>query len=848
MNTASSASRNVVFLFPAHGSEHIGMSKDLYAHFSCYREVFDYCADYLLDYLDVDLRHLIAPPHGQEEQLREKIKETYVVQPALFTVEYSLARFLIDLGIYPGSMLGYSVGEFTAACLADVFSLEDGLKLVAERGRLIQSLPAGSMLAVGLSEEDCLALENDSVSLAAVLEDNHCVLSGIPGAIAELNAQLGTQQVATKELPVSHAFHSVMMDPVVDPFKQLISEVSLSPPEIPFISCVSGNEIDEKVLTANYWANHLRHTIRWRDAITLLAQDPLNLFLEVGPGNLMASLLRGNPAVKNTQRVFSICNPKTSNQSGVQNALKVLGMLSTEGVAVSWDALGNSDTNNLKPARNSAVQGGALPRETQEDTEEDELLLLLEEMVRKFFAETLKLPSVEPHDNFLDCGGNSLMAMQLVARLRDTFNVSIPLQKFFDASTPRGIEHLVLEALQDQDSGDVRLDEISPGSGIDSKEVSKDENNSPAITPAHKHKHADTATNHLNFSLFFFSAAEDELIDAKYNLVLEAARYADEHGFHAIWTPERHFNKFGGLYASPSVLGAALAAITRRIGIRAGSVIAPLGHPFRIAEEWSIVDNLSNGRVGVAFGSGFQPRDFIFAPDHFEQRKKIMLDSIETIQQLWQGKGYRGETPGGQSAEVTMWPRPVQTTLPFWLATTRDPETFEQAGKMGAGVLTAMLRLTLPELQERIAVYRNARAAAGLDPDNGEVTLMLHTFLGPDMEYVRHHVTPPFREYLRSHMQHTQNVSAGQIRAEDEDTLTHEDEEALLDYAFERYFNDASLFGTPESCLLRIKQLVKIGVTEIGCLVDFGIAPEATMESIKRINTLKQLADQKITG
>ena len=112
-----------MFLFPAHGSEHIGMSKDLYAHFPCYREVFDYCADYLLDYLDVDLHHLISPPHGQEEQLREKIKETYIVQPALFTVEYSLARFLIDLGVYPSSMLGYSVGEFTAACLADVFSL-----------------------------------------------------------------------------------------------------------------------------------------------------------------------------------------------------------------------------------------------------------------------------------------------------------------------------------------------------------------------------------------------------------------------------------------------------------------------------------------------------------------------------------------------------------------------------------------------------------------------------------------------------------------------------------------------------------------------------------------------------
>ena len=363
MNPASNTPKNLVFLFPAHGSEHTGMTKDLYDHFPRYREVLDYCADCLLDSLDFDLRHLIAPPHGREEYVRSKLCETYVVQPALFAVEYSLARFLFDLGISPTSMLGYSVGEFTAACLAGVFSLEDGLKLVTERGRLIQSLPAGSMLAVGLSEEDCRELENDSISLATVLEDNHCVLSGIPEAITKLNIQLRAQKVATKELSVSHAFHSVMMDPVVDPFKQIISEVSLHAPKIPYISCVSGNHIDEKVLTTNYWANHLRHTIRWKDAITTLAQDPQNLFLEVGPNNLIASLVRGNPALKKTQRVFSICNPGISNQSGIQNVLQVLCMLSTEGIDVLWTALGNGDTTDITPTRKLAEQN-TQPRDT----------------------------------------------------------------------------------------------------------------------------------------------------------------------------------------------------------------------------------------------------------------------------------------------------------------------------------------------------------------------------------------------------------------------------------------------------------------------------------------------------
>lgn len=736
-------------------------------------------------------------------------------------------------------MLGYSVGEFTAACLAGVFSLQDGLKLVTERGRLIQSMPAGSMLAVGLSEDKCRALENEHVSLATVLEENHCVLSGVPEAIAALHARLRAQQVATKELTVSHAYHSVMMDPVIRPFKQAVSEVSLTLPKSPFVSCVTGNHAGKEVLTADYWANHLRNTIRWKDAIDTLAQDPNKLFVEVGPNNLMASLVRRHASLKDSQRVFSICNPESSRQSGIQHFLQVLGLLNDAGITVSWQALGSNDTPIL-PSVQKPVTHAHQPSEVQDNTANDELNDLFEEAVCELFARILKLPRVKADDNFLDLGGNSLMAMQLIAIMRNNFNIQIPIKDFFRAATPRGTMHLLVEALQDSNDGDARTDAITPASKIDNNDVLKKQNTPPAVSQAH----TDTTGKHLKFSLFFFSGAEDDIVDAKYDLVLKAARYADEHGFHALWTPERHFNKFGGLYASLSVLGAALVSITKRIGIRAGSVISPLGQPFRIAEEWSMVDNLSNGRAGVAFGSGFQPRDFILAPDNFEQRKQIMLDNIETIQQLWRGQTYRGKGPAGEELEVSMWPRPVQPALPFWLATTRDPETFQQAGKMGAGVLTAMLRLSLTELGERIAVYRSARAAAGLDPDKGEVTLMLHTFIGPDMDYVRHHVTSPLREYLRSHMLHTQNLSAGQMRAEGDKVLNKEDEETLLDFAFERYFNEASQLGTPESCLPRLQQLANAGVTEIGCLVDFGITPLATLESIKRIDALKQLAGQ----
>lgn len=844
MDHASSVSNNMVFLFPAHGSEHASMCKDLYTHFPRFREVFDYCAEYLVNELDADLRHLVSPPRGQEEHIRSIVNQTCLVQPALFAVEYSLSCFLKDLGISPATMLGYSVGEFTAACLAGVFSLDDGLKLVTERGRLIQSLPAGSMLAVGLPENECRALENDRISLATVLEENHCVLSGVPEAIDTLNTQLRTRQVASKEIPVSHAFHSVMMDPAVDPFARLLGDISFSAPKTPFISCVTGDIAGNEILTADYWAGHLRNTIRWKDALATLAQDPHNLLVEVGPGNLLTSLARRHPLLAKTQRVFSLCTPDGSRQSAVQHFLGVLSELEHKGIAINWPALASRAPTNRSTTPTTATEEN-LSTGTSVNARHDEQHQSLEEVICELFAKILKLPVVKPADNFFDLGGNSLMAMRIMARLRDTYNLQISIAEIFGADTVHEIIGLLAEGNPPESNEEVRTANNEPAP--DAQDSRNLNNDCPAPAPQ---RQADTGTagKHTKFSLFFFSAVEDGITDNKYDLVLEAARYADEHGFHAIWTPERHFNKFGGLYASPSVLGAALASITSRIGIRAGSVISPLGHPFRIAEEWSIIDNLSGGRAGVAFGSGFQPRDFILAPDNFEQRKQIMLENIETIQHIWQGHAYPGKTPDGDRMDVFMWPRPVQSALPFWLATTRDPETFEQAGKMGAGVLTAMLRLTVPELQERIAVYRNARAAAGYDPDTGEVTLMLHTFIGPDMAFVRQQVTAPLRAYLRSHMLHTQNVSAGTLRTGAEDSLNREDEEALLDFAFERYFNEASLLGTPENCLPRLQQFAGIGVTEIGCLVDFGVAPEATLESIRWIAKLKQLSGQASPG
>ncbi len=211
-------------------------------------------------------------------------------------------------------------------------------------------------------------------------------------------------------------------------------------------------------------------------------------------------------------------------------------------------------------------------------------------------------------------------------------------------------------------------------------------------------------------SLFFFSGDESAFPHDKYRLVIDATKFADSRGFAAVWTPERHFHRFGGLYPNPAVLGAALAAITKRIKIRAGSVIAPLQSPIRIAEEWALVDNLSHGRVAVAFATGFHPVDFMLSPDKFGARAKLTIEVVEAVQRYWRGEPLRGQTGAGEEAERVLFPRPVQAELPVWLTATRSTETFIQAGRIGANVLTAMLRINAEEMAEKIAAYRQARS------------------------------------------------------------------------------------------------------------------------------------------
>jgi len=350
-------------------------------------------------------------------------------------------------------------------------------------------------------------------------------------------------------------------------------------------------------------------------------------------------------------------------------------------------------------------------------------------------------------------------------------------------------------------------------------------------------------------SLFYFASDEGGAGAAeKYGLLLEGARFADQNGFEAVWTPERHFHAFGGLYPNPSVASAAIASITTRVAIRAGSVVSPLHHPARIAEEWSVVDNISGGRVGISFASGWQPNDFVLRPEAYAERKERFMDGISEVRALWRGEARAYAGPGGSSVEVRTLPRPVQPELPTWVTAAGNPETFREAGANGYNLLTHLLGQRIEELQEKIQIYREARAGAGLDPATGRITLMLHTFVGEDDDAVRELVREPMKSYLGSSFDLIKAAAwdfpafrkaadaSGRAALE---SLAPEDLDEVLEFSFARYYETGALFGTSDTCLRMLTRVRDAGVDEVACLIDFGVPAADVLGMLPRLAAVR---------
>ncbi|MDF5721311.1 MAG: aminotransferase class III-fold pyridoxal phosphate-dependent enzyme [Rhizonema sp. PD37] len=326
--------RQIVFMFPGQGTQYVDMGRELYETEPIFREQVDKCSYLLKSHLGQDLRHILYPDKEQKEAATQKLKQTYITQSALFVIEYALAQLWMTWGIRPSAMIGHSIGEYVAACLAGVFSLEDALVLVATRGRLIQQLPSGTMLAIPLSEQEIQPLLSENLSLAAINGPDLCVVSGVEEAVDDLQKQLSEQGVECRRLHTSHAFHSQMMDSIIEPFQQQVSKISLNSPKIPFVSNISGTWITAAQATdPKYWAKHIRQTVRFSEGIAELLQSD-RILLEVGPGKTL-STLTNKQACAGMVVLSSLRHPQ-NQQSDVAFLLNTLGRLWLEGINVDW--------------------------------------------------------------------------------------------------------------------------------------------------------------------------------------------------------------------------------------------------------------------------------------------------------------------------------------------------------------------------------------------------------------------------------------------------------------------------------------------------------------------------------
>ena len=353
----------------------------------------------------------------------------------------------------------------------------------------------------------------------------------------------------------------------------------------------------------------------------------------------------------------------------------------------------------------------------------------------------------------------------------------------------------------------------------------------------------------MDFSLFYWGN-DDGVGREKYHLLLEGAKFADEHGFCAVWTPERHFHAFGGPYPNPSVTGAAVAAVTRNLEVRAGSCVAPLHHPIRIAEEWAVIDNLTNGRTGLAIASGWHPEDFVLKPENSPpENKPAMYKTIDILRRLWRGEKVAFPMAGGKMVDVLTQPRPVSDEINIWVTTAGNPATWREAGEMGAHVLTHLLGQTIDEVAEKIGIYHKALRDSGRDPAKYRVTLMLHSYLAADRETAREVARQPMKDYLAAATALVKQYAwafpafkkpqgVNNPMEIDLGTLSDEENDAILEFAFNRYFEDSGLFGTVEEMLPRIERLKQIGVTEVAALIDYGIAREQVLEGLRPLAEL----------
>ncbi|MEH2067474.1 MAG: FkbM family methyltransferase [Nostoc sp.] len=480
--------QSVVFMFPGLGEQYVNMALQLYQFEPNFRKHIACCSELLKPHLGFDLRDVLYPNKeakleqtnnlasvmsSQKLDLRrmlqrdstpvdvnaEKLNQTYIAQPGLFVIEYALAQMWMGWGIQPQALIGYSIGEYVAACIAGVLSLEEALTLVAKRGQLIQQLPNGAMLAVSLSEMELQPMLAKNLSLSAINGPELCVVAGSIESVAQLEQQLLTTEVGCRKLQTTHAFHSSMMEAIVEPFIELVKTFDLKAPKIPYISNVTGTWITaEEATDPSYWSRHLCQTVRFADGIETLWQVLHQILLEVGPGQTLGSMALQHPASTNvSERLVLSSLPNFYNQqSDLAFSLNTLAQLWLAGVSVNWSIYADRHCCKLhlptysfdeQSENNQDSITNVLPfqQESNQIAQQRQRLNLqnsyvapkydTEQKIADIWQKIFKIEQVGIDDNFFSLGGHSLVAIKIISQLSKVFQIKLPLSVIFTNPT-----------------------------------------------------------------------------------------------------------------------------------------------------------------------------------------------------------------------------------------------------------------------------------------------------------------------------------------------------------------------------------------------------------------------------
>jgi acyl transferase domain-containing protein/thioesterase domain-containing protein len=469
------ANRDIAFMFSGQGAQYPNMGRELYQNEAVFRECIDQCSQILEQYLSFDLHEILYPSPASAEKANEKLSQTVVTQPALFVLEYALAKLWLSWGIQPSVFVGHSIGEYVAACLSGVFSLADALFLVATRGKLIQNLPKGSMLAVFASPKDISAILSDhGISLAAINAPSLCVISGKPPAIEAAKIHLQSLEISYTSLLVSHAFHSAMMDPILNSFEKQMKQIELHPPEIQIFSNVTGKPMKaEEATNPSYWVTHLRETVQFSECIQNLMLTPNRILLEIGPGNSLCTLAKQHFNDANSLITLSSIRHPKETISDEAFMLRTLGKLWLNEVAVDWTKLYANpfpkrvalptypferqrfwleSKQDATIIQRSAVSQENIHHKQHSDDDlnessdqklETDSLNEVENTLLNIMKKVLGFNHIGIHDDYFDLGGSSLMAIQIFNRIEKKFGLRLPLATLYEAPTIKKLAEIV---------------------------------------------------------------------------------------------------------------------------------------------------------------------------------------------------------------------------------------------------------------------------------------------------------------------------------------------------------------------------------------------------------------------